>query len=133
MLLLLLLLLFLLSSLSLKSGVGLIGFPSCSSLIPCHCRLHSPLIPTKSLFTQSSHLSLLLPSTPCTSAFFVNRSPSILSICPAYFSRLLTSFLGRLSLTPTSLGDSLSHQLLPSVPPFFTCLFLSLQQFFSHT
>ena len=81
-------------------------FPSSSSLIPFHCRLHllsplpsislalvlhSPPTPTKYFFMQSSHLSLglpllLLPSTLSTSVLFVNRSPPILSMCPAHFN-----------------------------------------------
>ena len=74
---------------------------------------------------QSSHLCpglplLLLPSTLSASALFVNRIPSIISTCPVHFCWLLTSLL-----------FSLTHQLPPSAPPFFACLFFSLAQFSS--
>ena len=66
-------------------------------------RYHSSHLftPAKS-FRQSSHLSLglpilLLPSTLGASVFFVKRYPSILSTFPAHFSRLLSSFIVRLS------------------------------------
>ena len=102
----------LLSSLSLKSGVRLASilvidfFPSSSSLMLLYCGFPLPFpLPCPSL-SRSLPVSL-----------FINRSPSILSTCPAYFNQLITSFLLKLSFTPTS---SLNY------------LFFSLLQFFSH-
>ena len=79
-------------------------------MFPFHCRLDhlsplphpslsfsTPPNPAKSVFTQSSHLRrclpLLLPFTLSMSALFVNRSPSIWSICATHFNQLFTSFL----------------------------------------
>ena len=93
------------------------------SLIPFHCHLHhpSPLLhhPSLSFSTSlpilpnlSSHsppisvsvllFSFLPPSTLSASAHFVNCSPSICSTCPVHFNQLLSSFLLKLSFTPTS-------------------------------
>ena len=73
------------------TGTGCQFFFPSSSLVPFHCRCHQPS-----------------PLSQSWSAFFVNRSLSILTTCPAHFSRLLNSFL-----------ETLLHQLPPSVPPFF--------------
>ena len=95
------------------------------SLITFHCRLHHPsppppplalvlhslLTPTKSLFTQSSHLSLGLPplllhTTLSASALFVDRSSSIHSTCIPHHVIILNFTSG--SLSPTcSLSSSI--------------------------
>ena len=83
--------------------------------------LHSPPTQGKSLFTQSSHLSLGLPllfrpSALNASAFFINRSLP-------FFPRVQPTLAGS---SPASSWDS--QQLPPSAPPFFAYLFFSLQQ-----
>ena len=100
---------------------------------PFHCRLHhppphlpilrshSPPNPTKPLFTQSSHLTLslhllLLPFTVSASALCVNRSLPNRSTCPTDFDRRLTSFLVKISFTPTSSLSSSILRLSQPVP-----------------
>ena len=87
----------------------------------------------RSLFTQSSHLSCVLPRFLKRSCFFVsdlfgNLSSLILLMCPAHFIRLLTSLLTMQALVQTS--SLRSFILLLST--FFTPAIL-LIQLFSHT
>ena len=121
----------LLFSLSQKSGVKLAPIPfyfflpSSSSRIQFHCHLlqpsplfliprsHSPFhhtLPQISLHAvlSSQSLSSSSPSTLHSKCIRSLRqpSPSICSMCPAHFNRLLITFQMRLSFTPTSSRSS---------------------------
>ena len=114
-----------------------IVFPFFFIASPLVLLVFNPSIPSPhSLLTSHSHyiaIHAVLPyqyrsssspstSTPCAFALSVIHTPSIVFTCPTHFSRLLTSFLAKLSITPTSSFN---------FPPFFECRFFSHLHFFS--
>ena len=87
--------------------------------------LHSPPNLSGSLLTQSSHCILGFPGPLFTSTFlayalFANFLFPILSICPAHFSLLLTTFFLKRSFLQLPLsGRPVCSYPLSSLPQFF--------------